>query len=85
MYAFDLSPWEGRDRSLEFQASLIYGTSSRTAKAIHREILFGGEKKRQNKTKTAKFLSVLCFKVAAPDKTTFLLETLQMLWVKDSS
>jgi hypothetical protein len=46
-HAFNPSTWEA-EAGTEFEASLVYKVSSRTAKAIQRNPVSGGNKKTKN-------------------------------------
>ena len=46
VHAFNPSTWEAEASGFEFEASLVYGVSSRTARATQRNCL---EKKRERK------------------------------------
>jgi hypothetical protein len=50
VHAFNPSTWEGRGRRIsEFEASLVYKVSSRTARAIQRNPVSKKKKTKKNK------------------------------------
>ena len=58
-HTFNPSTWEGRGRRIsEFEASLVYKVSSRTAKAIQRNLVSKNQKKKRKKKKEKKKRSV---------------------------
>jgi hypothetical protein len=58
-HAFNPSTWEAEAGSSEFEASLVYRVSARTARAT-RETLSQKKTKRQNKTKQNLIMIIYC-------------------------